>query len=83
MRLGESILDSFKTTTIDLIVKDISKMTSVVKLLIYKPQLVKPQESISYCEVKEGRLGLYHVPVRAKAKLIVSFCQPALYIDVS
>ena len=68
----------FRKAAIDLRIGDISKMTSAVKLWLYQPQLVKPQESLLYREVSEGGLGLYNIAARAKANLIVSFCQSAL-----
>ena len=67
----------FKTASIDLRVGDISKMTSEVKSWIYQPHLTKPQESLLYRDIKEGGLGLFNIAARAKANILVSFCQSA------
>ena len=65
-------------SVIDMRVGDTNKITSTVKSWIYQPQLVKPQESLLYRDIKEGGLGLLNDMASAKANLIASFCQSAL-----
>ena len=68
----------YRMAAIDLRVGDINKMTSAVKSWMYQRHLVKPQESLLYREAKEGRLGLLNISARARANLLISFCQSVL-----
>ena len=68
----------FKTSSINLRVCDIAKITSNVKSWLFSDQLEKPEEIILHRPRKLGGLGLLHLPSKALSLLITSFLETAI-----
>ena len=73
----------YKTSSIDLRKGDIEKITSGLKSWLYQDMLVKPEEEILHRKIKDGGLGLFHIPSKIVANFVTSFIQTAVNPNVS
>ena len=68
----------FRTSSINLRMCDISKITSSLKSWLFADQLEKPEEFVLHRPRKHGGLGLVHVQSKALSLLITSFLETAI-----
>ena len=68
----------FRTSSINLRLCDLSKISAIVKSWLFADQLEKPEEFILHRPRKFGGLGLVHVQSKALSLLITSFLESAI-----
>ena len=61
----------------ELRVKDVTKVTSLVKSWLYQDQLLKPEEFVMHRGPSLGGLGVNNVKLKAQAGLIRTFLETA------
>ena len=68
----------FRTSSINLRLCDLSKISATVKSWLFADQLEKPEECVLHRPRKHGGLGLVHIQSKALSLLITSFLQTSI-----